>query len=238
MALRDQPYLPLYIQDYLTDEKLNECSPATQGVYIKLLCVLHKMEEYGTILLKQSDKQSNKQTKNFAIKFARQIAFTVDTIEAALDELVDNKVMTIDGDILYQKRMVKDNKLSIVRAESGKKGGETTWKKPSFAKANAKAKAIANSESEYENESIYNDAFNKFWEAYPKKRSKGQAEKAFKKLKPDDLLLKTILEKIELLKLTDDWKKDKGQFIPYPATWLNAKGWEDEIEAEKKSRWS
>jgi len=80
--------------------------------------------------------------------------------------------------------------------------------------------------------------FNKFWEAYPKKRSKGQAEKAFKKLKPDDSLLKTILDKIELLKLTDDWKKDKGQFIPYPATWLNAKGWEDEIEAEKKSRWS
>lgn len=80
--------------------------------------------------------------------------------------------------------------------------------------------------------------FNKFWLAYPKKRSKGQAEKAFKKLKPDDLLLKTILDKIELLKLTDDWKKDKGQFIPYPATWLNAKGWEDEIEAEKKSRWS
>jgi len=80
--------------------------------------------------------------------------------------------------------------------------------------------------------------FNKFWDAYPKKRSKGQAEKVFKKLKPDDLLLKTILEKLELLKLTDDWKKDKGQFIPYPATWLNAKGWEDEIEAEKKSRWS
>ena len=103
--------------------------------------------------------------------------------------------------------------------------------------ANAKAKAIANSESEYENESIYNDAFNKFWEAYPKKRSKGQAEKAFKKLKPDESLLKTILEKIELLKLTDDWKKDKGQFIPYPATWLNAKGWEDEIETGKKSRW-
>ena len=238
MALRDQPYLPLYIQDYLTDEKLNECSPATQGVYIKLLCVLHKMEEYGTILLKQSDKQSNKQTKNFAIKFAKQITFPVETIEEALVELLDNGVMSLDGDILFQKRMVKDNKLSIIRAESGKKGGETTWKKPSFAKANAKAKTIANSESEYENESIYNDAFNKFWEAYPKKRSKGQAEKAFKKLKPDDLLLKTILEKIELLKLTDDWKKDKGQFIPYPATWLNAKGWEDEIEAEKKSRWS
>lgn len=26
MALRDQPYLPLYVQDFLTDEKLRECS--------------------------------------------------------------------------------------------------------------------------------------------------------------------------------------------------------------------
>ena len=35
MALRNQPYIPLYVQDFLTDEKLNQCSPASQGIYIK-----------------------------------------------------------------------------------------------------------------------------------------------------------------------------------------------------------
>ena len=33
-----------------------------------------------------------------------------------------------------------------------------------------------------------------------------------------------------------DWIKDGGQFVPYPATWLNAKGWEDEIPPKKIAR--
>ena len=41
-----------------------------------------------------------------------------------------------------------------------------------------------------------------------------------------------ILEKLEALKTTWDWQKKNGQFIPYPATWLNAEGWEDEVELE------
>ena len=68
MALRDQPYLPLYIQDFLTDEKLMECSASAVGIYIKVMCILHKQDEYGVLLLKQKDKQSDKQILNFALK--------------------------------------------------------------------------------------------------------------------------------------------------------------------------
>ena len=48
MALREQPYLPLYVQDFLTDEKLNECSAESTGVYIRLMCIMDKaqMEAY------------------------------------------------------------------------------------------------------------------------------------------------------------------------------------------------
>ena len=60
MALRDQPYLPLYVQDYLTDEKLNNCSASSQGIYIKIMCLFHKCDPYGGILLKQNDKQNDK----------------------------------------------------------------------------------------------------------------------------------------------------------------------------------
>jgi len=77
----------------------------------------------------------------------------------------------------------------------------------------------------------YNNSnkFNKFWRAYPRKKSKGHAEKAFARIKPDNKLFKIILTAIENAKNSLDWKKDDGQFIPYPATWLNAKGWEDEV---------
>lgn len=74
--------------------------------------------------------------------------------------------------------------------------------------------------------------FARFWEAYPKKKSKGKAEQWWIRHKPDEALVATILESLERVKRTHDWKKDGGQFIPYPATWLNAKGWEDEVAAD------
>lgn len=72
------------------------------------------------------------------------------------------------------------------------------------------------------------DLFEQFWAAYPKKRSKGAARKAWDKLHVDSTMLATILQAIQWAKQSDDWQKDGGQYIPYPATWLNAEGWEDE----------
>lgn len=74
-----------------------------------------------------------------------------------------------------------------------------------------------------------NDDFEKFWKVYPKKKAKGTAERAFEKaIKKTDL--QTILNAIEIQKTTAEWKKDSGQYIPYPATWLNAECWNDEIK--------
>lgn len=73
--------------------------------------------------------------------------------------------------------------------------------------------------------------FEAFWNAYPKKKSKGDAEKAWKKLNPNEQLLAIIIAKIEQAKTSDQWTKDGGQYIPHPATWLNRKGWEDEDTA-------
>lgn len=78
------------------------------------------------------------------------------------------------------------------------------------------------------------ELFEKFYLAYPKKRSRGQAEKAFKKINPNEQLVDQMVSMIERAKTSEDWKKEKGKFIPYPATWLNAKGWKDEIEMPKK----
>lgn len=126
MALRNQPYIPLYVQDYLTDEKLNMCSLESQGVFIKIMCILHKSNEYGTILLKQKDKQNQSTCLNFAYKFAKLLPIQVDILKVAITELVDEGVLEIDGDVLMQKRMVHDNKISLIRSKVGKKGGKKT----------------------------------------------------------------------------------------------------------------
>ncbi|HAN21596.1 MAG: hypothetical protein A2Y15_05965 [Clostridiales bacterium GWF2_36_10] len=72
--------------------------------------------------------------------------------------------------------------------------------------------------------------FNIFWNAYPKKKSKGSAEKAWNQLKPTQELLEKMLKTIEKAKEAEQWQKDGGQFIPYPASWLRAKGWEDDYK--------
>lgn len=73
-------------------------------------------------------------------------------------------------------------------------------------------------------------AFDRFWAAYPKKRAKGDAEKAWNVLKPSEPLVTQIIATLELAKTSAEWRKDGGQFIPYPATWLRRRGWEDEYD--------
>ena len=72
--------------------------------------------------------------------------------------------------------------------------------------------------------------FDKFWQAYPKKVSKKQAQKSWKKINPSLELFEKILKALEMVKQTEQWKKDNGKFIPYPATWLNQERWNDEIK--------
>lgn len=72
------------------------------------------------------------------------------------------------------------------------------------------------------------DLFEKFWKEYPRKKAKGDAEKAWAKINPSEHLTENILSAVQRAKTSTDWLKDSGQFIPYPATWLNRKGWEDE----------
>lgn len=74
--------------------------------------------------------------------------------------------------------------------------------------------------------------FAEFWEAYPRKIAKGAAMKAFAKLRADDALLASILKAVAAARNSDQWKADGGKWIPHPATWLNGRRWEDEIEAE------
>lgn len=69
------------------------------------------------------------------------------------------------------------------------------------------------------------DAFQKFWDAYPKKKSKPDALRAWQKLKLS-AKLPEILAAIEVAKKSVEWADP--QFISYPASWLNASGWEDE----------
>lgn len=76
---------------------------------------------------------------------------------------------------------------------------------------------------------VIEEPFDTFWREYPRKTGKGDARKKFAKA-----LTKTsfqnIMDALARVKETDQWRKDGGAFIPYPATWLNQERWDDEVE--------
>jgi hypothetical protein len=72
--------------------------------------------------------------------------------------------------------------------------------------------------------------FEQFWANYPKKISKVFAHKAFSKLDPDDALFDTMLDALDQYRYSEQWSRNDGQFIPYPANWITNRRWEDQIE--------
>lgn len=72
--------------------------------------------------------------------------------------------------------------------------------------------------------------FDIFWAAYPRKVGKEMAMKAWRKNDRPELAV--ILSSLEAQKQMDGWKKDGGKFIPYPASWINGKRWQDSTKVE------
>lgn len=85
----------------------------------------------------------------------------------------------------------------------------------------------------YANQSKTLPGFETFYNAYPKKKGRANALKAWKKLCPDEKTLDEILRALEWQKNSDEWRRDGGQYIPYPASWINGRRWEDEPDKPK-----
>ena len=103
----------------------------------------------------------------------------------------------------------------------------------SESESESESNTLAHSAAPAAGESAKTDQFEVFWEAYPKKKSKGDARKAFAALKNVNLAL--LLSALEEQKKSKDWLKEGGQFIPYPATWLRRCCWEDEQEVNTEN---
>jgi phage replication O-like protein O len=77
------------------------------------------------------------------------------------------------------------------------------------------------------------NSFERFYEAYPKHIARKEALKEWRKLSPDEVLQKKILEAIEKQRRSPSWQRDDGRFIPSPAKWLAGERWNDEVEEDK-----
>jgi hypothetical protein len=80
------------------------------------------------------------------------------------------------------------------------------------------------------------EAFEVFWKLYPNKRSKKDARKAWEKLKPGAELRLILMTALGNHRLSRDWTKDDGQFVPMASTWLNGERWTDVLKPASNSQ--
>lgn len=74
--------------------------------------------------------------------------------------------------------------------------------------------------------SLKNNRFDEWYAEYPRKDARGSAEKAWLKIKPEEI--DQIIEKTKCYANLVKEKSTERQFIPLPASWLNSKRWMDE----------
>ena len=68
------------------------------------------------------------------------------------------------------------------------------------------------------------DAFEKFYELYPRKQQRKAALRAFEKIrKTGEVKFSALIAGIQKIPIGEP------KFIPYPASWLNAGAWDDEV---------
>ena len=80
------------------------------------------------------------------------------------------------------------------------------------------------------------ESFNNFYTLYPKRRNKEAAHRAWKKLNLSKELVEVILKDVADKGASEEWQKQGGQFIPYPASYLNGRRWEDEKELSEEDK--
>lgn len=181
---------------------------------------------------------------------------TVDDCKGALSKLMSpdeysrtkafegRRVKEVDGGWLILNHAVYRAKLSADERREYNRIKQAEWRQKLSNEVNdnnrllppsAHTKAEADTKAYTDTKSMESPDFLRFWKAYPKKVAKASAFKAFRKIDPPEQVLMKMLSVLEIHKKNEQWCKDSGQFIPYPATWLNQARWLDETTKVEKA---
>ena len=110
------PWLKWFPNDWLGDEAVRACSLAAKGLWIDMLCLMHKSRKRGHLLI--GDRPPT------AAELARMTGASEDHVIHLLDELKTAGVFSQNDDgIIVSRRMVRDEKKAKKCAIAGRKGG-------------------------------------------------------------------------------------------------------------------
>lgn len=112
-----RPAFQFYPADWRKDPSVQSLSFFERGVWFEILCLMHESEHRGKLLL------NGKKMPEEAL--SRLLGLDKQNLTKVLTTLIEYGVASIDDETgaLISRRMVRDERLIQIRAESGKKGG-------------------------------------------------------------------------------------------------------------------
>ena len=134
--------------------------------------------------------------------------------ESALKQ--NEEPLKADSEVLESERKGKEK-------ERSGEGDESERRRSTIAHSVQAPSERDSSKASQEVDSL----FAKFWSEYPKKVAKPEALKVWRRLGVNPALFEAIMQGLTKWKRTSQWSN--LEFVPYPATWLNRRGWEDHI---------
>lgn len=72
--------------------------------------------------------------------------------------------------------------------------------------------------------------FEIFYSRFPKHKARADAEKAWLQMSPP---IDAVLAALEWQSQQPDWLEAKGKYVPYPASWIRGRRWEDDPDTPK-----
>jgi hypothetical protein len=109
-----------YWADWESDERLKQCSPGAQALWMRMLCLCAKADGYLTI----AGKKLN------ADDMAVQTGWPVDDVRKWWAELARWEVFSVEGrGKVFSRKMVKDLRKAGIARENGKTGGNPNLRK-------------------------------------------------------------------------------------------------------------
>jgi 5-methylcytosine-specific restriction endonuclease McrA len=109
--------MKFYPADWRSDPVLRLCSIAARGLWMELICLMHEADPYGHLLINRkvpSDTQIGALT-----------GIDPNTVRTLLSELEEAGVFSRSrAGVIYSRRMVADEKRSLLGRKTGKLGGD------------------------------------------------------------------------------------------------------------------
>jgi len=134
-------------------------------------------------------------------------------------------------------KTLKTKNLTTPRANSGPGGAGAPARgaEPTAAPPETNGAEVSKESAEPKTTPEDSPEFERFWEAYPRKMAKGAARRAWAKVLAAGVDVELVIAAAEAAAeqqkaIVELEGKAKKKFTPYPATWLNAEGWENELE--------